>query len=99
MKKEFLFNLVLLVAVNAVVKPVYIFGIDRGVQNLVGTKAYGVYSSLFAFTFLLQNVNGPYACLKIKTGFLAAFAACNLAPHEFHELTVHFPMPGIQRRD
>ncbi len=57
MKREFIYNLILLIAINAVVKPAYIFGIDRTVQNLVGVKAYGAYSSLLAFTFLLQIVN------------------------------------------
>jgi len=42
MKREFSTNLILLVAINLVVKPLYIFGIDRTVQNEVGTEVYGL---------------------------------------------------------
>lgn len=39
------------------VKPFYIFGIDRGVQNVVGPEDFGIYIALFNFTFLFQIVN------------------------------------------
>ena len=57
MKREFMLNLALLIAVNAVVKPIYIFGIDRNIQNLVGTESYGVYYALINFTFLGVVIN------------------------------------------
>ena len=54
MKKKFLINLALLVLLNALVKPFWIFGIDRSVQNLVGAGEYGLYFSLFSFSLLLN---------------------------------------------
>jgi len=54
MNKKFVLNLALLLFVNLLVKPFYIFGIDRGVQNAVGPHDYGVYASLFSFSILLN---------------------------------------------
>jgi len=34
-----------------------IFGIDRTIQNRVGLEDYGLYATLFSFTFLLQIIN------------------------------------------
>ncbi len=39
------------------IKPFYIFGIDRTIQNVVGTEQYGLYVTLINFTFLLQIIN------------------------------------------
>ncbi len=57
MNKEFFKNIVFLIAINLLIKPLYIFGIDRTVQNRVGEQVYGIYAALFSFTFLLQIVN------------------------------------------
>ncbi|MEM1121067.1 MAG: oligosaccharide flippase family protein, partial [Bacteroidota bacterium] len=38
-------------------KPFYIFGIDRTIQNRVGLEDYGLYATLFSFTFLFQIIN------------------------------------------
>ena len=65
MRRAFASNLILLLAINAIVKPLYIFGIDLGVQNAVGTTEYGLYATWFSFAFLfgaiydlgLQNYN------------------------------------------
>ena len=54
MKKKFFSNLILLVSLNLLVKPFWIFGIDRTVQNVVGADAYGFYFSLFSFSLLLN---------------------------------------------
>lgn len=43
-----------LLVLNALVKPLWIFGIDRPVQNLAGTAAYGTYFSLFNLSFVLS---------------------------------------------
>lgn len=55
---RFYSSLGLLIILNLVVKPVWIFGIDRQVQNAVGTTAYGTYFSLLnlsiVFSFLLD---------------------------------------------
>ncbi len=57
MKKEFLLNILFLLSINLLIKPFYIFGIDRTIQNRVGLEDYGLYASLFSFTFLLQIIN------------------------------------------
>jgi O-antigen/teichoic acid export membrane protein len=57
MRREFIINLALLIFLNLLVKPIYIFGIDRGVQNAVGAEAYGLYFALFNFAFLFQIFN------------------------------------------
>jgi O-antigen/teichoic acid export membrane protein len=56
MSREFLINLIFLLIINAVIKPLYIFGIDRTVQNVVGHD-YGIYFSLLSFTYLFQIIN------------------------------------------
>lgn len=57
MKREFSINLILLIGINLLVKPFYIFGIDRTVQNVVGPEVYGLYFAIFNFTFLFYIIN------------------------------------------
>ena len=57
MNREFLINTLFLVVINLIIKPFYIFGIDRAVQNRVGEENYGIYFTLFSFTFLFQIIN------------------------------------------
>jgi O-antigen/teichoic acid export membrane protein len=52
MKKKFLTNLALLIFLNLLIKPFFIFGIDRTVQNTVGLGSYGFYFTIFNFAFL-----------------------------------------------
>lgn len=52
MKKTFISNFILLMSVNLLIKPFWILGIDRGVQNAVGFEQYGIYTNLFAFSML-----------------------------------------------
>lgn len=59
MKREFIINIILLLLVNFLIKPVYIFGIDARVQHLVGTESYGTYFAYFNFVFLFQFINDP----------------------------------------
>ena len=54
MKKKFITNLALLIFLNLLIKPFWIFGIDLKVQNLVGAGDYGFYISLFNFSLLLN---------------------------------------------
>jgi len=56
LKRKFLANLVLLLVLNLLVKPFWIFGIDRSVQNMVGAEEYGLYFSLFSFSVLLNII-------------------------------------------
>jgi O-antigen/teichoic acid export membrane protein len=54
MQKKFITNIAFLVFVNVLVKPFWILGIDRAVQNAVGTEQYGFYASLFNFSLLFN---------------------------------------------
>jgi O-antigen/teichoic acid export membrane protein len=54
MQKKFITNLILVITLNLLVKPVAIFGIDATVQNKVGTEAYGLYFSLLNLSFLFN---------------------------------------------
>lgn len=56
MQRKFLTNLALLLFLNILVKPVYIFGIDLGVQNSVGSDDYGFYFAIFNFSFLFNII-------------------------------------------
>jgi len=57
MHREFLLNILFLVFVNLLIKPFFIFGIDRTIQNQVGLEDYGIYVALYNFTFLLSIIN------------------------------------------
>jgi O-antigen/teichoic acid export membrane protein len=52
MHKKFLENLAFLIFLNLLVKPFWILGIDREVQNTVGPEEYGFYFAVFNFSFL-----------------------------------------------
>jgi len=55
---KFYSSLLLLIVLNAIIKPFWIFGIDRQVQNITGVVEYGTYFSLLnlsiVFGFLLD---------------------------------------------
>lgn len=54
MKKRFIENLVFFLTLNLIIKPIYVFGIDRVVQNTVGTEVYGSYFPLFNLVLIFQ---------------------------------------------
>ncbi|MBT3382511.1 MAG: oligosaccharide flippase family protein [Prolixibacteraceae bacterium] len=54
MKRKFVTNLLLLLFLNLLIKPFWIFGIDRTVQNMVGDQSYGLYFALFNFSMILN---------------------------------------------
>jgi len=54
MQKTFIKNLALLLTLNLLIKPFWVFGIEREVQVVVGTESYGLYFALFNFSFLLN---------------------------------------------
>lgn len=56
MKREFVLNLLLLVFINLLIKPAFIFGIDLSVQNRAGEQ-YGVYFALLNLAYLFQILN------------------------------------------
>lgn len=52
MQKRFVRNLALLLFLNLLIKPFWILGVDRAVQNAVGDANYGFYLSIYSFSFL-----------------------------------------------
>ena len=56
MQKKFLSSLLLLLFLNILIKPLWIFGIDLSVQNRVGATEYGLYSAIFSFTIIFNII-------------------------------------------
>lgn len=56
MQKKVLSNIVLILAVNLLIKPFWILGVDRHVQNSVGNEAYGQYINVFTISLLFAMV-------------------------------------------
>ncbi len=54
LKRKFVTNLLLILFLNILIKPFWIFGIDRTVQNIVGAESYGLYFSLLNFSMILN---------------------------------------------
>ncbi len=55
MQKKFITNLALLLMLNLLIKPIWMLGIDREVQNVIVDAAdYGIYFALFNFSFLFN---------------------------------------------
>ncbi len=50
-------HILFLLLINLIIKPFYLFGIDRTVQNQVGPDEYGLFFALFNFTYLFQLIN------------------------------------------
>ena len=80
MQKKFVTNLAILLALNLLIKPYWILGIDREVQKAVGTENFGVYFALFNFTFLIN--------ILLDFG-ITNFNNKNIAQNN-HLLTKHF---------
>ena len=51
-QKDFVFNVCLLLFLNLLVKPFWLLGVEVGVQNQVGAADYGLYFSIFNFTYM-----------------------------------------------
>ena len=81
MQRKFLSNLVLLLFLNLLVKPFWILGVDRTVQNELGTEAYGTYFALLNFSFLLN--------ILLDLG-ITNFNNRNIAQNQ-HLFSKHFP--------
>lgn len=56
MRKFFVKNILFVLAVNILIKPAWIFLIDRTVQNRVGHAAYGTYQALFNLALIFQII-------------------------------------------
>ena len=74
MKRKFVTNLILLLFLNLLIKPFYIFGIDRTVQNTVGDESYGMYFALFNFSMILN--------ILLDLG-ITSYNNRNIAKHNF----------------
>jgi len=53
-QRKFITNLALLLFLNFLIKPFWLFGIDRTVQNSVLAEDYGIYFTLFNFSMLFN---------------------------------------------
>jgi O-antigen/teichoic acid export membrane protein len=80
-RRAFLFNLVLLVLINLLVKPFFIFGVDLAVQNRAAPGAYGLYFALLNWTYLFQIV---------ADAGLQNYNSRHLSQHP-HTYATHFP--------
>ena len=54
MQRKFITNLGFLLFLNILIKPFWIFGVDRTVQNIVGANDFGFYFAIFNFSFLFN---------------------------------------------
>ncbi|MCX7986360.1 MAG: oligosaccharide flippase family protein [Bacteroidales bacterium] len=54
LNRKFVVNIILLVALNLLIKPFWFFGIEVTVQNRLGNEIYGLYASLLSFTILFN---------------------------------------------
>src|SRR5580658_3498633 len=56
MRRKFATNLIFLLTVNLLIKPFWIFGIDRVIQNKFSAGVYGTYFAVFNYSFLLSII-------------------------------------------
>ena len=56
MRRFFVKNILFIITVNLLVKPAWVFLIDRTVQNRVGHAAYGTYQALFNLGVIFQII-------------------------------------------
>ncbi|MBS1772633.1 MAG: oligosaccharide flippase family protein [Bacteroidetes bacterium] len=54
MRRFFVKNILFIITINLLVKPVWVFMIDRTVQNRVGHDAYGLYQALLNICLIFQ---------------------------------------------
>jgi O-antigen/teichoic acid export membrane protein len=81
LKKEFILNIILLLSINFLIKPFYLFGVDLHIQNIVGTDTFGMYKVLFNIAFLLQFIHEPG---------IQSYNSQNIAKHP-DQLGFHLP--------
>ena len=56
MQNRFIKNIIFLLFLNLLVKPFWILGIDREVQNMLGDQSYGLYQAIFNFSYLFYII-------------------------------------------
>src|ERR1035437_1079884 len=54
MRRFFVKNIIFIIAINVLVKPIWVFFIDRTVQNRVGPEAYGTYNPLLSLSIIFS---------------------------------------------
>lgn len=54
LKRYFISNILIMVLLNVLVKPFWIFGIDRNVQEAVGYEDYGLYAALLNLSIIFN---------------------------------------------
>ncbi len=80
-RNSFLVNIVLLVFINVLVKPAYIFAVEIPVQNLVGNDAYGLYFAILNLAYIFQLVsdlglqNFTYTELPTNRGLVSKYVS------------------------
>lgn len=57
MNREFLLNVVFLIFINLLIKPLYLFGVELSIQNRVAEGMYGLYFNLLSLALVFQIVN------------------------------------------
>jgi O-antigen/teichoic acid export membrane protein len=85
MNRKFIINLIFAVGINLLVKPFWVLGVERGVQNAIGAEQYGFYFSLFSFSFLF-NVILDFGINNYNTGFIARYP--KLLTKKFSQLVI-----------
>ncbi len=51
---KFTKNILLLLGINLLIKPIYVLGIDAKIQDVLGDESYGIFFALYNFSFLFQ---------------------------------------------
>lgn len=70
MNRQFSLNIALLLGINGLIKPLYLFGIDRTIQNTLPEGDYGLYFTFFNLSFVLSIINDP-GIQNFNTTFIA----------------------------
>jgi phosphatidylglycerophosphate synthase len=85
MKRKFVVNLIFAVGINLLIKPFWVLGVERGVQNAIGASEYGFYFSLFSFSFLF-NVILDFGINNYNNTFIAKYP--HLLSKKFSQLVI-----------
>ncbi|MBX7050629.1 MAG: oligosaccharide flippase family protein [Flavobacteriales bacterium] len=74
MKKTFISNLIVLVGLNLLVKPLYLLVVEAEIQNRTGADEFGMYFALLNITFIL-NILTDLGLTNHNTRFIASEAS------------------------
>ncbi len=85
MNRKFIINLIFAVGINLLIKPFWVLGVERGVQNAIGASEYGFYFSLFSFSFLF-NVILDFGINNYNNTFISKYP--QLLSKKFSQLVI-----------